>query len=151
MCSPPGTHTRHRPCDADRKRRKPALDQIRQAIAADTPNGVALADAGYGNDMAFRSRLTELRLPYVVGVQGSTTVWAPGTEPLPAKSWSGTGRKPKLLRRDEANKPVKISALAESIPAKAWEMVHWREGTKRAGLAVCGVACTSIAPRLLAR
>jgi SRSO17 transposase len=109
-----------------------ALDQIRQAIAADMPNGVALADAGYGNDMAFRCGLTELGLPYVVGVQGSTTVWAPGTEPLPAKSWGGTGRKPKLLRRDEAAKPVKISALAESLPAKAWEMVQWREGTKGA-------------------
>jgi SRSO17 transposase len=109
-----------------------ALDQIRQALAADTPSGVVLADAGYGNDMAFRSGVTELGLPYVVGVQGTTTVWPPGTEPLPAKSWSGTGRKPKLLRRDEVTKPVKISALAESLPAKAWETVQWREGTKGA-------------------
>ncbi|MBX9590431.1 MAG: IS701 family transposase, partial [Hyphomonadaceae bacterium] len=62
-----------------------ALDQIRQAIADGVPKGVALADAGYGNDTAFRSGLTELGLEYIVGVQGSMTVWAPGTQPLPAR------------------------------------------------------------------
>jgi hypothetical protein len=41
------------------------------------PKGIALADAGYGNDKAFRSGLTELGLEYVVGLQGSMTVWAP--------------------------------------------------------------------------
>ena len=34
-----------------------ALDQIRQAIADGVPKAVALADAGYGNDTAFRSGL----------------------------------------------------------------------------------------------
>jgi SRSO17 transposase len=86
----------------------------------------------YGNDTAFRSGLTELGLGYVVGVQGSTSVWAPGTEPLPAKGWSGTGRKPKLLRRDSTVKPVKLSELAKGLPANAWETVRWREGTKGA-------------------
>jgi SRSO17 transposase len=33
-----------------------ALDQVRQAIADGVPKGVALADAGYGNDTAFRQR-----------------------------------------------------------------------------------------------
>lgn len=109
-----------------------ALDQIRQAIADDVPKGVVLADAGYGNDTAFRSGLTELGLTYVVGVQGSTAVWAPGTEPLLAKSWSGVGRRPKLLRRNDTVKPVKLSELARSLPAKVWQTVHWREGTKGA-------------------
>ena len=63
---------------------------------------------------------------------GSTAVWTPGTEPLLAKSWSGVGRRPKLLRRDDAVKPVKISELARTLPAKAWKKVHWREGTKGA-------------------
>lgn len=109
-----------------------ALDQIGQAIADDVPEGVVLADAGYGNDTAFRSGLTELGLTYVVGVQGSTAVWSPGTEPLLAKGWSGTGRRPKLLRRDDTVKPVKLSELSKSLPAKAWKTVHWREGTKGA-------------------
>jgi SRSO17 transposase len=107
-----------------------ALDQIRQAIEDGVPQGIVLADAGYGNDTAFRSGLTELKLDYVVGIQGSTTVWAPGTEPLPARTWSGNGRKTKLLRRDETTKPLKVSALARSLPRKAWKNIRWREGTK---------------------
>jgi SRSO17 transposase len=70
-----------------------ALDQIGQAIEDGVPKGIVLADAGYGNDSGFRSGVTELGLTYVVGVQGSTTVWAPGTAPLPAKPWSGRGRR----------------------------------------------------------
>ena len=79
------------------------------------PKGIALADAGYGNDTAFRSGLTELGLEYVVGVQGSMTVWAPGTQPLPARAWSGRGRRTKLLHRDGNVKPVKVSDLAKSL------------------------------------
>jgi SRSO17 transposase len=109
-----------------------ALDQIRQAIAEHVPEGIVLADAGYGNDTAFRSGLTALGLCYVVGVQSSTSVWAPGTEPMPAKSWSGAGRKPKLLRRDKSARPVKLAELAKTLPAKAWQTVRWREGAKGA-------------------
>jgi SRSO17 transposase len=107
-----------------------ALDQIRQAIEDGVPQGIVLADAGYGNDTAFRSGLTELNLDYVVGIQGSTTVWAPGTEPLPVRAWSGNGRKTKLLRRDDTTKPIKVSALARSLPRKVWKTVRWREGTR---------------------
>jgi len=77
-----------------------ALEQIRQAVETDVRRGIVLADAGYGIDGQFRAGLTALELPYVVGVQSSTTVWAPGTSPLPAKPWSGQGRPPRLLRRD---------------------------------------------------
>jgi SRSO17 transposase len=107
-----------------------ALDQVRQAIADGVPKGVALADAGYGNDTAFRNGLTDLGLEYVVGVQGSMTVWAPGTQPLPARTWSGRGRRTKLLRRTSNVKPVKVSELAKSLPRRAWKTVRWREGTK---------------------
>jgi len=107
-----------------------ALDQVRQAIADGVPKGIALADAGYGHDTAFRSGLTELGLQYAVGVQGSMTVWAPGTQPLPARAWSGRGRRTKLLRRDGTVKPVKVSELAKSLARRAWKTVRWREGTK---------------------
>jgi SRSO17 transposase len=107
-----------------------ALTQIRQAIEDDVPQGVALADAGYGNDTAFRSGLTEMGFDYVVGVQGSIAVWAPGTAPLPAKSWSGRGRPPMRLRRDGTTKPVTAKELAKSLPRRTWKVVHWREGIK---------------------
>ena len=58
------------------------------------------------------------------------SVWQPGTGPLPAKEWSGRGRRTKLLRHDSEVKPVKVSDLAKNLPRKAWKTVHWREGTK---------------------
>jgi SRSO17 transposase len=107
-----------------------ALDQIRQAITDGMPKGIALADAGYGNDTGFRDALTEMGLSYVVGVQSSMRVWAPGTAPLPARPWSGRGRRTKLLRRDDDTNPIKASDLAIGLPRKAWKRVRWREGTK---------------------
>lgn len=107
-----------------------ALGQIGRAIDAGVPKGVVLADAGYGNDTAFRTALTAMGPVYAVGVQGSTAVWAPGTAPLPKKAWSGQGRPTKRLQRDDATKPVSAKALAQSLPRKAWKTVQWREGTK---------------------
>src|SRR5271166_2562316 len=77
-----------------------ALDQLRWACSAGLPRGVVLMDAGYGNNSDFRSQINALGLEYVVGIQSNTTVWPPGTGPLPAKEWSGRGRPPKRLQRD---------------------------------------------------
>jgi NADPH:quinone reductase-like Zn-dependent oxidoreductase len=44
-----------------------------------------------------RANITTLGLWYVAGIMPNTTVWAPGTGPLPAKKWSGRGRPPKLI------------------------------------------------------
>lgn len=107
-----------------------ALEQIERAIDDGVPAGIVLADAGYGNDTAFRSGVSALGLVYVVGVQGSTAVWAPGTAPLPARKWSGQGRPTKLLGRDDKVKPIKVSDLARTLPRKAWKTVRWREGTR---------------------
>ncbi len=106
-----------------------ALQQIRRAVADGVPRGVVVTDAGYGNDTSFRDGVTALDLPYVAGIQGSTTLWAPGSGPLPAKPWSGRGRPPKRLRRDEAHQPVSAKSLAMALPVRAWQTVIWREGT----------------------
>jgi SRSO17 transposase len=106
-----------------------ALDQIGQAIADGVPRGVVLADAGYGNDTAFRSNLSGRGLAYVVGVQGSTAVWASGTAPLRPRKWSGQGRPTKLLRRNDKVKPIKVGELARALPRKSWKAVRWREGS----------------------
>jgi SRSO17 transposase len=129
----------------DRKRRKQAgipqgikfqtkpqiaLDQIREAVQADVARGVVVADAGYGVDGQFRSGVTELGLEYVVGVQSSVTVWAPGTEPLPPPPRKPTGRPSRLLRRDADHQPVTGKQLALSLPAESWKNVEWRQGTR---------------------
>jgi SRSO17 transposase len=106
-----------------------ALDQIRQALADGVPPGVVVTDAGYGNDTDFRDGITGLGSTYVAGIQGTTTLWPPGTGPLPAAPWGGRGRPPKRLRRDPGHQPLAAAKLAAGLPAGAWRTVAWREGT----------------------
>jgi len=108
-----------------------ALGQIRKAVEEEVTKAPVLADAAYGNDSQFREGLLELGLDYVVGVQKSTTVWAAGNAPLPAKRWNGMGRPPTLLRRDKQHQPLSLKELAESVPSSFWKLVPWREGSKQ--------------------
>jgi len=106
-----------------------ALEQIKAARAAGLPAGVVLMDAGYGNDTRLRREVTALSMSYVAGIGPNTSVWAPGMGPLPAPPGKGTGRPPKLLRRDEQHQPTSVKALALSLSAEAWQTITWREGT----------------------
>jgi SRSO17 transposase len=106
-----------------------ALMQIRAAQQNQVPPGVVLADAGYGIDTAFRTGISELGLTYVVGIQSSTSLWPPGTGPLPPKVWSGRGRPPSLVRRSSQHSPIAAKELAKGLPETAWHTVTWREGT----------------------
>jgi len=105
-----------------------ALEQLRWACAAGLPRGVVLLDAGYGNNSVLRAEITALGLIYAAGILSTTTVWPPGAGPLPAKPWSGRGRPPKLLRRDDKHRPLSVKALALSLPKRAWRTIEWREG-----------------------
>jgi SRSO17 transposase len=106
-----------------------ALDQLRAALAAGIAQTVVLADAGYGTDTDFRDGVTELGLSYVVGIQSSTSLWRPGTQPLPPKPWSGRGRHTSLLRRDAEHRPIPARQLALDLPKQAWRRVTWRESS----------------------
>ena len=94
--------------------------------------GIAVADAGYGVDTAFRDRLTQLGLTYMVGITGALSLWPQGVAPLPPKPWSGKGRRPKLLRRDDKHKPLQAKGLALRLPARHFRTITWREGTNQA-------------------
>jgi SRSO17 transposase len=109
-----------------------ALEQICRARDRGIPQGVILADAGYGTDTRFRTALTKRNMLYVMGIQSAITVWKPGEEPRPVPARrSNLGRPRKLLRRDSKHHPVSVRELAVSLPASAWKQVTWREGTKR--------------------
>jgi SRSO17 transposase len=108
-----------------------ALEQIRAAAAAEIARGVVLTDAGYGMKTEFRTGITELGLPYVVGVQSSMTVWETGKQPLPAKARRKMGRPPRLLQRSTDHQPVSVKELALSLSPAAFRKVTWREGTER--------------------
>jgi SRSO17 transposase len=106
-----------------------ALEQLRWACAANLPRGVVLMDAGYGCNTSLRTGISALALCYVAGILSQTCVWAPGTGPLPPKTWSGRGRHPKLIRRDDKHQPVAVKELALGLPKRAWRTIKWREGT----------------------
>jgi SRSO17 transposase len=93
--------------------------QMRQALAAGVPPAVVLGDPAYGGDSNFPARITELGLPYAVGIQPTTTVWRLGEVPLPPAPRSGRNRPTKWLRRDETHRPVSVKTLALELPADA--------------------------------
>ena len=106
-----------------------ALEQLRWACAAGLPRGVGLLDAGYGNNSNLRADMTALGLRYVAGILSNTTVWTDERGPLPPKPWSGRGRPPKRLRRDDKHWPVSVKELALDLPKRAWRTIEWREGS----------------------
>jgi SRSO17 transposase len=106
-----------------------ALEQVKAARAAGLPEGVVLTDAGYGNDTGLRTAITALGLRYVAGIGPNTSVWPAGAGPLPPRRGRGSGRPPKLLRRDDEHQPIAAKALALGLPAEAWQTITWREGS----------------------
>jgi SRSO17 transposase len=106
-----------------------ALAQIRAAVEAGVAPGVVLMDSGYGADTKLRTGISALGLCYVAGIQPNTTVWGPGTQPLPPKEWSGRGRPTRRMRRDAEHRPLQVKALALGLPEAAWTTITWREGS----------------------
>ena len=90
-----------------------------------------LADAGYGVDTAFRTGLAEMGLPYIVGIQSSTSLWPPGIVTVcRPKPGAAAGGRPRSCDRNPEHKPVSAKELAQTLPESAWHTVTWREGTK---------------------
>jgi len=84
-----------------------------------------------------RPRLSVMRSPRGAfltwwGITSETTVWPAGTEPLRPRAYRGRGRPPKLLRCSKSRRPASIAALAESLPASAWQPITWRQGSRGA-------------------
>jgi SRSO17 transposase len=57
-----------------------ALEQIRWAVEAGLPRGVALMDPGYGHDARMRTGVSALGLAYVAGVLSNDMVFGPGAD-----------------------------------------------------------------------
>ena len=121
-----------------------ALDQIDRLREGGLPLAPLMADAGFGVVTAFREALTERGIPYVVGITGQTTVWRPGTEPLPPPAYRGHGRPSTLIRRSKRRRPVSIHDLAETLPASTWQTIAWRQGNR--GLMRSRFACLRVRP-----
>ena len=105
-----------------------ALTLIDRAREWQVPPGVVTADAGYGNISGFRAGLAQRGLRYVVGVQGTTTVWtdADNLTMPPHPGRRGRPRRKPL----EVGAPRQVKALSQSWPPDQWQRIMWREGTK---------------------
>jgi SRSO17 transposase len=112
-----------------------ALAQLEHLLAQGAPKHCVLADAGYGTETAFRERLRELKLPYVVGVTWQANVWSPGHEPLAPKQQQGRGRPFTRLQMggpdDPLHRPQSVKSLAFELSPLEWYRVNWREGTNQ--------------------
>jgi SRSO17 transposase len=118
------------PAVAFRTKWQMALAQVLALQAEGLPPAPVGADAGYGDVTQFRDRLTAAGIPYVVGVKAETTVWRPGHAPWPPKRYGGRGRPPTCVRRTGSHRPLSLKRLASELPASAWHVVPWREGTR---------------------
>ena len=105
-----------------------AAAQIRAAVAAQVPRGVVLGDAAYGDDSALRDELSAQALIYALGVRPLTTVWWGAHQPAIAPPPAATGRPRVRVRRDAAHPPIRVRALAQALPARAYRTVVWRQG-----------------------
>ncbi len=104
-----------------------ALALIDQARAWEVPQGVVVADAGFGVVSEFRLGLRQRSLYYVVGVQASTGVWL---EPVRDVSPPYRGRGRPRTRRDDLPKPRSVREVAAAWPREQWQEVTWRQGSK---------------------
>jgi SRSO17 transposase len=107
-----------------------ALAALDDAARWDVPKYPVLADAGYGDVGEFRAGLHERGYPYVLGVQGTHVVWAPGTGPMPPPPRTAANRgRPatRWLAGDE--KPISLRKLALKRGRVACRVVRWRQGS----------------------
>ena len=107
-----------------------ALEQIDGALAAGLPMGVVLADAAYGTETHWRDQLSERGLRYMVGVRSNTKVWWGAHQPAPMPPASRNGGRPRTRPvRDGKHAPVSVHELAQSLPARRFRQISWREGS----------------------
>jgi SRSO17 transposase len=123
--------------DLDRRRKAKIPDRVcfqtkpelaaclcEQAAGWDVPTAPILADQAYGDDTAFRTRLAELELEYLVAVSAQIGVFGPETSFAIPERRQAQGRPPSVPRPDR--KPESARALAGRLPAQAWQTLPCR-------------------------
>jgi SRSO17 transposase len=90
------------------------------------PQRTVVADAGYGDNTAFRLGLEQRGLRYVVAVKGTTSAYSSDAVPT-APTWSGRGRPPKPRYREH---PTNLTDLVLAAGREALHPITWRHGTR---------------------
>ena len=99
---------------------------LEQITAAGAARPVAVADAGYGDNTAFRLELETSGWPYVLAVKGTTSAYAGDAEPVSPARRGGPGRPPKPAY---PGPPANLRQLAIASAGQI-QPVTWRQGTK---------------------
>jgi SRSO17 transposase len=110
-----------------------ACKQIEAALQAGYPRGTVLADAAYGDETAWRERLSGCGLSYAVGIRSTTTLWwgAHQPAPVPVRARGARGRPHTRAQRDAEPQPISAAAAALELPARSYRTVTWREGVAK--------------------
>jgi SRSO17 transposase len=108
-----------------------AREQIERALADNIRRGIVLADAGYGNESDFRDWLQSLKLDYVLGVRGPTSVWWGKHQPAKLPPQVGRGRPRSRTPRDARHQPVCVRQVACALLPKMWRTITWRPGSSQ--------------------
>jgi SRSO17 transposase len=96
----------------------------RQAAAWDVATAPILGDCAYGDDSKLRAGLHESELGYVLAVSSDLGVFGPETTFAVRERNGTTGRPPSVAHPDR--KPESVRALAERLPATAWQTLACR-------------------------
>jgi SRSO17 transposase len=88
------------------------------------PAAPILADSAYGDDSAFRRRLAQLELEYVVAVRAETSVFGPETRFAVPERDGPIGRPRTAARADR--KPESVLSLAKRLPRCVWTTLPCR-------------------------
>jgi SRSO17 transposase len=121
-----------------------ALELLDRALHSGVLQRIALADAGYGDSVAFRDGLRARGLQYIVGVNGTHLVWPPGAAPRKPKRLVGANGRPPTRFVDSKYEPISIDALVRSLPKFSFRRVSWREGSR--GRQSSKFACVRVRP-----
>ena len=99
---------------------------LEQITAAGRARPVAVADAGYGDNTAFRLELENRDWQYVLAVKGTTSAYAGDARPVTRTRRGGPGRPPRPAYPGPA---VNLRQLAIAH-ADTIAPVTWRQGTR---------------------
>ncbi|MBB5747971.1 IS701 family transposase [Micrococcus sp. TA1] len=104
-----------------------ALEMLDELASWGLVPPLVCADAGYGENGAFRTSLTDRGIGYVVQVKSSTSVHdADAAFEFPA--YSGRGRPP--VRASYRPAPVQAKELVTGLGPEAFQEVSWRQGSR---------------------
>jgi len=103
-----------------------ALTLVRRSRAAGLTLTAVVADAEYGDNSIVRRTLHRLRLPYALGISPTLTVFR-GTPTLRIDPQQPPPRNRRAGWPDQAS--VSVHTLSDTLPARAWRRVQWRNGT----------------------